>query len=39
MDLYGERDGALTDTDIKQTVLRAATRVASNPRCGTPISM
>ena len=34
MDVYGERQGALTDTDIKQTVLNAAIRVASNPRCG-----
>jgi competence protein ComFB len=34
MDVYGERHGALTDTDIKQTVMNAAIRVASNPRCG-----
>ena len=33
MDVYGERNGVLTDTDIQQTVLKAAIRVASNPRC------
>lgn len=39
MDLYGDRDGVLTDTDIRQTVLNAATRVASNPRCGMPMGI
>ena len=38
MDLYGDRDGALTDTDIRKTVLNAATLVASNPRCGMPMN-
>ena len=39
MDLYGERHGALTDTDIKKTVVNAAIRVASNPRCGMQINV
>lgn len=39
MDVYGERQGALTDTDIKQTVLKAAIRVASNPRCAMQINV
>ena len=39
MDLYGDRDGALSDRDIQQTVMKAATRVASNPRCGVPMTM
>lgn len=34
MDVYGERQGALTDSDIQRTVVNAAIRVASNPRCG-----
>ena len=38
MDVYGERQGALTDSDIKRTVLNAAIRVASNPRCGEHLS-
>ena len=39
MDVYGERHGSLTDSDIRQTVLNAAIRVASNPRCGEQINV
>ena len=39
MDVYGERQGALTDTDINQFVLRAAIRVASNPRCAMQVNI
>ena len=39
MDVYGERHGSLTDSDINQTVLNAAIRVASNPRCGEQINV
>ena len=38
MDLYGDRNGALTDIAIQQTVAKAAIRVASNPRCGIQMS-